>query len=52
MADLMFKMANDREYRQQGIYNSQLRMDALREIKVGPLVEEIWRSTLERREVS
>jgi glycosyltransferase involved in cell wall biosynthesis len=52
MADLMFKMAIDREYRQQGIYNSQLRMGALREINVGPLVEELWRSTLERPEVS
>jgi glycosyltransferase involved in cell wall biosynthesis len=52
MADLMFRMASDPDYRQQGIYNSRLRMEALREIKVGPLVEELWRTTLERPEVS
>jgi glycosyltransferase involved in cell wall biosynthesis len=52
MASLMLKMASDQEYRQQGIYNSKMRMETLRQIKVGPLVEELWRTTLERPETS
>jgi glycosyltransferase involved in cell wall biosynthesis len=52
MASLMSKMASDQEYRQQGIYNSKMRMETLRQIKVGPLVEELWRTTLERPETS
>jgi glycosyltransferase involved in cell wall biosynthesis len=48
MGSMMLRMAVDEEYRQQGIKNSALRAEELRQIKVGPIVEDLWRSTLEQ----
>jgi len=42
------RMAGEDEYRQVGIKNSRERTEELRQIKVGPIVEELWRSTLEQ----
>ena len=48
MGSMMLRMAVDDEYRQFGIKNSRERTEELRQIKVGPIVEELWRSTLEQ----
>ncbi len=45
---MMLRMAVDDGYRQLGVENSRMRTEEFRQIKVGPIVEELWRSTLEQ----
>lgn len=48
MGSMMLRMAVDDGYRQLGVENSRMRTEEFRQIKVGPIVEELWRSTLEQ----
>lgn len=50
MSGLMLRMAEDQEYRRSGEQNSRLRVGELGQIQVGPMVEALWRETLERVE--
>ncbi len=48
MSGLMLRMATDQEYRRMGEENSKMRVAELGRIQVGPMVEALWRDTLER----
>jgi len=48
MSGLMLRMVQDQEYRRSGEENSRMRVEQLGQIQVGPMVEALWRDTLER----